>query len=184
MINKRFNFLRPYISVFKVLLGFGFLFLGILFKFSIYYRIGSFFLGLLLVVLEWFNLRKIIKNEEINLKKVRNKFKNNSIKIYVDFNDCEIIENHFNREKKGQSLRMDVYDILFESSIDNAKSLDQVNHCLIKYKSREYNRTFYSHLISIDPKTLKIKLFIKKNTYIFLDKKNNKYFFDLEFLNS
>lgn len=175
-------------SIILFILGIIFIFISVIDFQPFYMRPILFVLGIAMVILSFIFIRKSTESDFVYIDKKNkdriNKIKNNGQKILVDFNSCEIISNKYNKTKYlSRSKNIQIYNSLFDSKkgIQNV----EVSICKLKFKSSvEYNGyAFISEEILIDLDTLKIKMFLAKNTYLYVNKFNiNEYYFDLSFI--
>jgi hypothetical protein len=125
------------------------------------------------------------------LQKLIEDLKVNGEKIHVDFSQCEIKTNDYTEERSRYGGPDALTTLSIEREIEgwnaiggrgdaNVEQVDVHQNVLVfKY----YNETFYSRIIPKEIITLRFKLDEKKETTLYVDKKNrSRYYFDLDFL--
>lgn len=158
-------------------------------SFPFYIRLILFLLGIIMILLAFYLIRKSTKNdlkyvEKKNQERLR-KIKSEGQKILVNLEQCEILTNKFyKRVQMSSSKNVQMYNSVFDSK-QGVKDV-KVSICNLKFKSNDihHGKAFISEDIIIDINTLKVKMIIAKNTYLYINKSNsNEYHFDLSFLN-
>jgi hypothetical protein len=110
--------------------------------------------------------------------------KNRGDRIYVDFSKCEIKENSYSEEiNESETLQGSaILGSLYPSQ--NVEHREVVQSVIV-FESIYNGKTikFLSPIIPKDKTTLLFLLYAQKETYIYLDPKDeDTYYFDLEFL--
>ncbi len=131
------------------------------------------------------------------LDKLIAELRENGEKIKVDFSKCDIKTNDYTEEQPQYGSKIDFLTLDLERSIqtwnaisgDDDKNIKQVEvyQSVLVFKNERNGKTetFISRIIPKERATLMFKLSDKKETTLYVDKKNrSRYYFDLEFLNN
>lgn len=189
-----------------ILIGAGFFTILFFRKYSgelIPYPVLFYGLGVLSVLLGFLLLRNSVvsakKNQQKSISDAVNSLKLNSEKIIVDLSKCEIKEHHYKEEPEisedpntllHQTIEHHLPILGVASLISNSKT-EKVNvvQTVLIYNHHN-NRTgeierFISRIIAKDEITISFYLDRQKQTTLYVDTQNrNRYYFDLDFLNS
>lgn len=149
-------------------------------KFNIYiFGVGILLLipGIISIIIEIIDFGP--KTKKMNLKDL----KFSGIKIPVDLSKCKIITNEWTITKPEKNNTTIIFNELTDNSYENRPIADAVlsrvtYSCVVNGKKR----TFRSPTISRDKLTLKLLLETQKETGIYIDRDDPRYYyFDLEF---
>lgn len=109
----------------------------------------------------------------------------NGEKIKVDLSICEIKSNDYIEEQEITAYsNIKGWNVMGGEEMKNVKNVTIYQRVIIyKHKNKENIETFESNVFNIDNDSLLIKLYDRKETYIYVDKNNReRYYFDLAFL--
>ena len=120
-------------------------------------------------------------NKEKLLKK--EKIKKEGIKILVNLESCNLLSKKDIIKRPSTDIK---YAQALNTVLDSNNSVihEEINKCFITYKINEQglHKTLVSEPIAMDKDVVKIKLYMKKKTFIYYDKNTGDFFFDLKFL--
>ena len=144
-----------------------------------------FIISLLIAIVGLFVIFRSPENKI--LKKVQpeiDRLKLEGHKIFVNFDDCEILTNNYHKEvPRSSNYRAQAFDTIFDSK--NAVENIAVIQSRITYKDPINNFVYVSPLIFKDKITISFLLDKYKDTYVYVDRNNQGlYYFDLEFITS
>ena len=122
------------------------------------------------------------------IAKQREEIRKDGEKIIVDFSQCEVKENSYTEDQEiTASARVQALNALQDDS-RNVRQVD-VTNCWIIFRytnpATGKKERFISNAISMDKVTLSVRLDEKKQTSLYVDRKDREnYFFDMSFLSN
>tara|TARA_R110002072_G_scaffold287464_5_gene453173 strand:+ start:9364 stop:9951 length:588 start_codon:yes stop_codon:yes gene_type:complete len=189
-INKIFNVFINLISIFLILLGLLSILVfrkykGDFFSYPILWIVLggiSVFVGVFLLI--YLANQKLTSYKNFNNDKV-DYLKNNGDKYFIEFDKCDIVfRKEYVNERKKKSSRAYIYDSMYDNSQNN---ISRVNYqimlkCSLSIDNKR--KVFETRIFNISLDNLKLKMALKKGTYIYINKnKQSDFYFDLNFLN-
>jgi hypothetical protein len=146
----------------------------------------AFIAGLLMLILLIIGKIKIFSAQK-QISKLIADLKETGEKIQVDFSKCEIKENNYTEErnKYENNERVQFLNVMSGYADKNIEQVE-ITQTVIVYVHQNVRtgqtERFISGIIPKDKITLSFYLEQQKQTAIYVDRTNKRYYFDLEFL--